>query len=274
MTRARTLLLIGVTLLAAAFGVAGCSSGGLVKGAAMAGQSPTPRASGAGTPSGGGTASASAPAAPSTSQKAVVTPTPPPATALRPGVSDKDLVQQLVVPPEKLVSGWEMQLTQGGDGLRVNTLDLCGAPYPSEALRTARRQVQYGPDTDDLSISNEIVTYKTGGAVQALKEVQQAVATCPGGEVQERDLRGGMAIYHVQKLLVTGSKWLPGTLAYYVEIDHPDDGTTFTECEIFQSRANVVDIVYGDMNGQEVSGPTMALANAVADALSVSSDDV
>jgi hypothetical protein len=192
---------------------------------------------------------------------------------LRPGVSDKDLVQALVVAPEKLDSSWTMQLSEGGDGLRVNTLDLCGAPYPSDALRTARRQVEYGPDSDDMTISNEIVTYRPGGAAQALKEVQQAVATCPGGEVQEKDLHGGMAVYHVQKLLVTGPKWLPGTQAYYVEIDH-DDGSTFTECEILQSRANVVDIVYGSMDGQEVSSETMALANAVAAALSVSSQNV
>lgn len=263
MTRARTLAVIGTASLVAAFAVAGCSASGTVADA-KAGQTITPRTSGS---------SAAKPTPTTPSPSATPTPTPAPPTALRPGVSDQDLVQALVVPPQKLDSSWSMRLTDGGDGLRVNTLDICGAEYPSDALRTARRQVQYGPDTDDMGVSNEIVTYRPGGAAQALKEVQQAVATCPGDKVQEKDMHGGMAIYHVQKLLVTGPKWLPGTLAYYVEIDHLD-GTTTTECEIFQSRANVVDIVYGAMDGQQVSSQTMALANAVAAALSVTSQSV
>jgi hypothetical protein len=263
MTRARTLAVIGATSLVAAFTVAGCSTSGSIEGS-KAGQSRTPHPA---------ASSSATPTQMAPSSSATPSPTPPPPSVLRPGVSDQDLVQALVIPPEKLNPDWSMKLTDGGDGLSVNTLDLCGAPYPSDALRTARRQVQYGPDTDDMGVSNEIVTYRPGGAAQALKEVQQAVATCPGGKVQEKDMHGGMAIYHVQKLLITGPKWLPGTQAYYVEIDHLD-GSTTTECEIFQSRANVVDIVYGAMDGQQVSSETLTLANEAAAALSVTSQNV
>lgn len=269
MTRARTLAVVGVVAMAAGFGVAGCSSSGSLDVRRLHAATPATPSSGGTAPSHPTQAQAQTPT-PGTSS---ATPAQPTATVLRPGVSDSDLVKALVISPEKLDSDWSMALADSGDTLHVNTLDLCGAAYPSDALRTARRQVQYGSDSDDMQVSNEIVTYKSGGAAQALKEVQQAVASCPGGKVQEKDYHGGMAIYHVQKLLVTGSKWLPGTQAYYVEIDHLD-GSTTTECEIFQSRANVVDIVYGAMDGQQVSSQTMRLANAVADVLSVSSQNV
>ena len=210
MTRARTLAAVGVVAMTAGFAVAGCSSSGSLNASqlhAATPATPAPPSSGGPAPSAPTQAQPQTPA-PGTSSEP---PTPPEATVLRPGVSDSDLVKTLVISPEKLDSDWSMALADSGDTLHVNTLDLCGAAYPSDALRTARRQVQYGSSSDDMQVSNEIVTYKPGGAAQALKEVQQAVASCPGGKVQEKDYHGGMAIYHVQKLLVTGSKWLPGT---------------------------------------------------------------
>jgi hypothetical protein len=159
---------------------------------------------------------------------------------------------------------WVAKLLPGGDATTTNTLDLCGASYPSEAKRTARRQMQYGPSADDLPVSNEVVTYRDGGAAQAVAEVRNAVAHCPTAQVQEKDLHGGMATYHVSNMIVTSPKWLPGTVALVAKIDH-DDGTSATIAEIIQSRGNVVSIVYGVLDGQVASTETMNAANTVSD---------
>jgi hypothetical protein len=159
------------------------------------------------------------------------------------------------------------QLLPGGDSTTTNTLDLCGASYASESKRTARRQMQYGPSSDDFRVSNEVVTYRDGGTADALREVQDAIAHCPSTLVQEKDLHGGRAIYHVSKLLVTSPKWLPGTIAVLVRIDH-EDGSSFTDVEVIQSRGNVISIIYGPLDGQVASSETMKAANAVADLLS------
>jgi hypothetical protein len=58
------------------------------------------------------------------------------------------------------------------------TLDLCAASFPSEALRTARLQVAFVAGRH-LAISNEVVSYRTGGTRRALAELRAAAAHCP-----------------------------------------------------------------------------------------------
>ncbi len=67
-----------------------------------------------------------------------------------------------------------------GHGLGTRTLDLCGtANYPSEKLRTSRLQVEYLRKYDRLGLSNEVVTYKPGGAAQAMRELIAHATSCP-----------------------------------------------------------------------------------------------
>jgi hypothetical protein len=158
------------------------------------------------------------------------------------------------------------QLLPGGDATTTSTLDLCGASYASESKRTARRQMQYGPDTDNLPVSHEVVTYRDGGAAEAMRELQDAIAHCPTTLVQEKNLHGGRAIYHVAKLIVTSPKWLPGSVSIVVTLHH-EDGTDFTYAEIVQPRGDVLSIVYGPLAGQVASAETMTAANIAADLL-------
>ena len=58
------------------------------------------------------------------------------------------------------------------------TLDLCGASYASESLRTGRLQVRYTRPGKSVSVSNEVVTYAAGGAQQALAEVESVATSC------------------------------------------------------------------------------------------------
>lgn len=90
-------------------------------------------------------------------------------------------VRNLILQPTQVGTGY--QLLTRADGLGVTntvTLDLCGVKnYPSEKLRTTRLQVNYAAKGIKLGLSNEVVTYKTGGAKQAMREVTQHATHCP-----------------------------------------------------------------------------------------------
>lgn len=217
----------------------------------------------AASPGGPGTTASASPARPSAAAANPTTTT----TSAAPVRSDADTVLALSVPVEKINSSWVAQLLPGGDATTTDTLDLCGASYASEAKRTARRQMQYGPDTDNLPVSNEVVTYRDNGAAEAVAELKDAVAHCPTGLVQEKDPHGGRAVYHVSKLIGTSPKWLPGTVSLVVVIDH-EDGTSFTFAEVVQSRGNVLSIVYGPLDGQALSAETFKAADTAASLLS------
>ncbi len=60
------------------------------------------------------------------------------------------------------------------------TLDLCGATFPSEALRVQRYQVFFldAAHPDRQVESNEVVRYRPGGATQAYGEVRAAARLC------------------------------------------------------------------------------------------------
>ena len=61
------------------------------------------------------------------------------------------------------------------------SLDLCGAPFPSEQLRTGRLQVgAYVQDAQAISV--EGILYRDDAAAkEALAELEHAQATCPRG---------------------------------------------------------------------------------------------
>src|SRR4051794_216979 len=66
------------------------------------------------------------------------------------------------------------RLVQRPDGHGVSglvTLDICGFRFRSEQLRTDRLQVNYVRSGEPVKASNEVVTYRPGGSVQAMKEL-------------------------------------------------------------------------------------------------------
>jgi hypothetical protein len=95
---------------------------------------------------------------------------------------------ELVAPPDlgqavlgvaQVGPGYHRTDQQNGRSvIGVPTLDLCDQSYPSEALRTARLQVDYTPPKGAPVVSNEVVTYVPGGARQALREVTRVIASC------------------------------------------------------------------------------------------------
>jgi len=97
------------------------------------------------------------------------------ATATTPSVA------KLVLNPAQVGKGYVRVERPDGIGVaNTVTLNLCGvAGYPSEKLRTARRQVDYLKRGSKIGLSNEVVRYTPGGAKQAMREVRRHALNCP-----------------------------------------------------------------------------------------------
>lgn len=90
------------------------------------------------------------------------------------------LLRLLVLQPSDAAPGYTVDLIPAGDKVtdRV-TLDLCNGTFPSEDLRTDRRQVVLNKGEDSF-LSAEAVLYKDpAGANQAADELVAAQRTCP-----------------------------------------------------------------------------------------------
>ena len=90
-------------------------------------------------------------------------------------------VRNLILQPTQVGTGYQVLPRSDGFGVtNTVTLDLCGVKnYPSEKLRTTRLQVDYRANGVKLGLSNEVVTYQTGGAQKAMREVVQHATHCP-----------------------------------------------------------------------------------------------
>jgi hypothetical protein len=87
---------------------------------------------------------------------------------------------KLLLKPSAVGAGYVLIQRNDGKGTAQRTLDLCGTSnYASERLRVDRLQVDYLKQNARLALSNEVVTYKPGGAAQAMREVAQHAANCP-----------------------------------------------------------------------------------------------
>jgi hypothetical protein len=87
------------------------------------------------------------------------------------------IVNQLDVP-----ATYTVQHRPDGINLAAPTLDLCNGIFPSEARRTARRQVYVGSNSDpnNTSFSTEAVLYRApSDTARAMGELQSVVAQCP-----------------------------------------------------------------------------------------------
>jgi hypothetical protein len=114
-------------------------------------------------------------------------PTPPTTTPTTvpavPADPDAAALRRIVVVEGDVPADHAVDLIPGGDqtGDEV-TLDLCNGTYPSEALRTARRQVEVTDPNLARTFSTEAVLYGSEAqARQAMRELNQARAACPTG---------------------------------------------------------------------------------------------
>jgi len=77
-------------------------------------------------------------------------------------------------------TGYTMSLVKDGDSLTVPTLEFCGASFPSESTRVARRQVVLlDPTQQPMGASSEVVLYRTAAdAAAALDQLRAAASSC------------------------------------------------------------------------------------------------
>ena len=155
-------------------------------------------------------------------------------------------VQKLMLTAAQV--GPDYVLVQRADGHGVNhtvTLNLCGSSttYPSETRRVSRLQVDYFKQKSTLGLSNEVVTYKTGGAAQAMREVLQHVANCPKKPIVA-DKSLPPLTYTLTR--ISGTKLLKGYVALRVRVTGKVQGKKVdqTSYAIYQRKGDVLSGTY------------------------------
>jgi hypothetical protein len=155
-------------------------------------------------------------------------------------------VEKLMLTPAQV--GPDYVLVQRPDGHGVKntvTLNLCGAAstYPSESRRLTRVQVDYLKQRTTLGISNEVVTYKTGGAAQAMREVIQHVAHCPKKPIVA-DKSLPPLTYTLTR--IKGTRLLKGYVAVRVHVTGKVQGKKVdqTSYAIYQRKGDVLSGTY------------------------------
>ncbi len=156
-------------------------------------------------------------------------------------------IAKLLLTPQQVGPGYRLVQRPDGHGLKgIATLDLCGYRFASEKLRTNRLQVNYVHSGRTVTLSNEIVAYQPGGAVQALEEVAYAATHCPSAPL--KSLSKGVSAVSYRILPVPLVEPLPaGALAYAVTISLTYEGehTQQSDIVVYQIRGNVLSGVYG-----------------------------
>jgi hypothetical protein len=155
-------------------------------------------------------------------------------------------VQKLVLAPVQVGSDYVLVQRPDGHGVKNTvTLNVCGAAatYPSESRRLSRLQVDYLKQKSTLGLSNEVVTYKPGGAAQALREVMQHVASCPKKAIVT-DKSLPPLKYTLTRL--TSPKLLKGYIALRVRVTGIVQGKKVdqTSYAIYQRKGDVLSGTY------------------------------
>jgi hypothetical protein len=160
---------------------------------------------------------------------------------------------KIVLKPGAIGSGYVALQRSDGKGTAQRTLDLCGTKdYPSESLRRDRLQVDYLKQNGPLGLSNEVVTYKAGGAAQALREVQRHAQTCPNKPIAFE----GQPPLVYRFTRITDSKLLRGYIAVRIDISGKVKGKPVRAVRyaVYQRFGNVLSGVYSYALTSGVSG--------------------
>ena len=154
-------------------------------------------------------------------------------------------VGHLILQPAQVGKGYVMKTEVGGNKVKGQaTLNLCGTGYPSERFRAARLQVDFTNPTVPLAISNEVVTYRSDGAAQAMREVIRRAATCPHRPI-DTGAKGLPKLTH-RITRFTHPRLLKGYLAVRIDATGTIKGKHIAETSyaVYQRRGNVLSGVY------------------------------
>jgi hypothetical protein len=161
------------------------------------------------------------------------------------GAAATPVVARAILLPGQVGKGYALVTRSDGYGLKTRTLDLCGTTnYPSESLRTSRLQVNYLKQRSTLGVSNEVVTYKAGGAAQALRELIAHALGCPHHKIDPGENNLPPLLFSITRL--TDSHLLAGYLAVKIHVTGTYKGKPVhdTSYAVYQRRGNVFSGVY------------------------------
>ena len=155
-------------------------------------------------------------------------------------------VAKLLLAPSQVGRGYLMLQRRDGFGVKGTvTMDLCGrSGYPSEALRRSRLQVNYLKRNTILGLSNEVVSYRDGGAAQAIREAVQHARTCPHHPILTGDPTLPPLLFRITR--IEAPRLLPGYLAVRVRVTGTIQGKHIDETSyaIYQRLGNVLSGTY------------------------------
>ena len=155
-------------------------------------------------------------------------------------------VQKLLLLPAQLGKGYSVYQRKDGAGVNGTvTLDLCGrAGYTSEKQRTSRLQVNYLKTLKEPGLSNEVVTYKPGGAALAMREVLQHAQNCPSSPIKTGE--PGLPPLRFTITRVEDSKLLKGYVAVRIRVRGTVNGKKVDQISYaaYQRHGNVLSGVY------------------------------
>jgi hypothetical protein len=125
------------------------------------------------------------------------------------------------------------------------SLDLCGATFPSESLRTGRLQVGAYVD-DQQALSVEGILYRDDAAAkQAFAELERARSRCPSGYVTSR-VAGVPPIKTKFRRVPRSYDPVPGVQRIaFSETDTPRDGPPSDVVTVYQRVGRLVVGLYG-----------------------------
>jgi hypothetical protein len=165
-------------------------------------------------------------------------------------------LQRVILQPSQVGRGYVLKVIPGGRSVQGQvTLDMCGFRFGSEDRRTERLQAVYVRRGSNLALSNEVVRYRPGGAEAALREVAQAIRTCPRQPVPSTvrgvpDLR-----YRIALLSSAGKRLLPGAIVMRVTVSGTFKGKNRAETSfvVYQRSGDVLSGIYvygGSLNSR------------------------
>jgi hypothetical protein len=154
-------------------------------------------------------------------------------------------VKTLLLQPAQVGKGYVMLPAAGGSGIAGDrTMNLCGIDYPSESLRVSRVQVNYLKKKASVGVTNEVVTYKGGGAQQAMREALRHAISCPGHPIDSGVQGLPKLTFHVKQ--IRDPRLLKGYLAVQIDVSGTVKGRAVeqTSYAVYQQRGSVLSGVY------------------------------
>jgi hypothetical protein len=167
-----------------------------------------------------------------------------------PSAAAAPLLKRIVLTPRQVGTGYRMRMLDQGDVVKNQvSLDLCDFRFPSERLRTGRLQFVYLHGGEITQVSNEVVSYRAGGARRALAELRKALTACPRHPVIGPVHVSVPTTHRLTRLGVHGL-----SLSYVAVLDRVS-GTirgkkvTRSGIAVYEIRGNVLSAIYTDGRG-------------------------